>query len=223
MSTSSRPQSPADRSQTFIDWLQLNTRWVSIGAVLVVIGAAAFWFINRSEQIRESNASKALLTAKSSMNSGNEALAVTDLQRVVDRWPNTGAGVEAAMTLATLDYDKGKYQDGIKILEKETKEGHADAALSALYGLIGDGYAQLKKLPDAAKAYERASEAAASKKAKGDAAYQKAKAARTYVAAGDTAKGKQLWTELSKGDIDAVAAEARVRVGELSAVAPPKS
>ena len=220
MSTSSRPQAASDRSQTFIDWLQLNTRWVSLGAVVVLIGAAAFWFINRSAQIRESNASKALLTAKSSMNSGNEALAITDLQRVVDRWPNTGAGVEAAMTLATLDYEKGKYQDGIKILEKESKEGHADAALSALYGLIGDGYAQLKKMPDAAKAYERASEAAASQKAKGEAAYQKAKAARTYVAAGDTAKGKALWMELSNGDVGAVAAEARVRVGELEAGSP---
>jgi tetratricopeptide (TPR) repeat protein len=223
MSTTTRPQAAPDRRQTFIDWLQVNTQWVSIAAVVVALGAIAFWFIHRSAQIRETNASKALSTAKSSLASGNQALALSDLQRVVDRWPNTGAGLEASMTLATLNYEQGKYQDGIKILEKETRESRADVALSSLYSLIGDGYAQLKKLPDAAKAYERAADAATSRRAKGEAAYQKAKAARTFVAAGDTVQGRRLWSELTGNDIETVAAEARVRLGELSAFGTPKS
>ena len=223
MSTSSRPQAAPDRSQTFVDWLQLNTRWISIAGGIVVLGAIAFWFIHRSAQIRETNASKALTTAKSSLVSGNQALAMTDLQHVVDRWPNTGAGLEAAMTLGTLYYDQGKYQEGIKVLEKETRESRADVGLSSLYGLIGDGYAQLKKLPDAAKSYERAADAAASQRLKAEVAYEKAKAARTYVAAGDTVQGRRIWSELANGDIESVAAEARVRVGELSALGTPKS
>ena len=223
MSTTQRPQSSSDRSQTFLDWVQLNQRWVTVGAAVIVVGAAAFWFIQKQSQSREEQASRALLTAKSSLASNNEALAQTDLQTVVNRWPNTSAGVEAAMTLATLDYDKGKYQDGINLLEKEAKQGRADVSLTSLYGLIGDGYAQLKKMPDAAKAYERAAANAASRNAKGEAAYQKSKAARTYVAAGDTAAGRRLWTELMNGDVQAVAAEARVRVGELSAFSTPRS
>ena len=223
MSTTARPQAAPDRRQTFIDWLQLNTGWISIAGVVVLVAAIAFWFIHRTAQIREANASKALMTAKSSLASGNQALAVSDLQRVVDRWPNTGAGLEAAMTLATINYDQGKFQDGIKILEKETHESRANVGLASLYSLIGDGYAQLKKLPDAAKSYQRAAEAATSERARGDAAYQKAKAARTFVAAGDTAQGRRLWGELANGDIETVAAEARVRVGELSAFGSPKS
>jgi predicted negative regulator of RcsB-dependent stress response len=223
MSTSSRPQAAPDRRQTFVDWLQLNTGVLSIAGAVVILGVIAFWFIHRSAQIKETNASKALSTAKSSLASGNQALALSDLQRVVDRWPNTGAGMEAAMTLATLDYDQGKFQDGIKILEKETQESNANVGLSALYSLIGDGYAQLKKLPDAAKAYERAAQAAEGQKLKGDAAYQKSKAARTFVAAGDTAQGRRLWSELAKSDMETVAAEARVRIGELSAFGSPKS
>jgi len=43
------------------------------------------------------------------------------------------------------------------------------------------------------------------------------------VAAGDTVQGRRLWSELTGNDIETVAAEARVRLGELSAFGTPKS
>jgi hypothetical protein len=42
-------------------------------------------------------------------------------------------------------------------------------------------------------------------------------AARDYMAAGKTEEAKAIWTELAKDDTSAEAAEARVRLGELTA------
>ena len=47
---------------------------------------------------------------------------------------------------------------------------------------------------------------------------QKARAARAYATAGDSAKARQLWTELSENTKNAsIASEAKVRLGELTA------
>jgi len=81
--------------------------------------------------------------------------------------------------------------------------------------LEGDGYAQMKKLAEAAKAYEQA---ASSTKFETERAFHLAKAGRAYASAGDTAKARAIWTGLL-GDRSAqsMSAEARVRLGELTA------
>jgi hypothetical protein len=50
--TSVTPERDDDRSaQTFIDWFQINTRWLSIGAAVVVVAAAGYWVWTRSKQM----------------------------------------------------------------------------------------------------------------------------------------------------------------------------
>jgi hypothetical protein len=79
----------------------------------------------------------------------------------------------------------------------------------------------MNKFPDAAKAYERASQAA---EFDAERAYYRAKAARTYASAGNTAEARRLWTDLSKDEkAQSVAAEARVRLAELEAKRAGKS
>ena len=39
------PRGRSDRSQTFIDWIQLNSRWLVIGAVVVLAAGAIWWFM----------------------------------------------------------------------------------------------------------------------------------------------------------------------------------
>jgi predicted negative regulator of RcsB-dependent stress response len=216
--TSIRPPADSDaasRAQTFIDWTRVNSTALTAGAVVVVVAAAGYWFYQRSRQIQEGNAQRALLTAEQSMSAGNVALAQSDLQKVYARWGSTSAGVEAAMLLAQIDYDTGKFQDGVSLLKKVEGLSAAAGAEPTIRSLEGDGYAQMGKLADAAKAYESAADATTYETEK---SFQRAKAARTYQAAGDTAKARQIWAALvDDPKAQSIVAEARIRLGELSA------
>jgi len=206
-------QSNRSRDFDFMEWFQVNSRIIGGAAVVVAVAALGYWFYVRSQQIKTVNAERSLLQAEQSLQSGNTALATSDLQRVVSRYKGTGAGTEAAMLLAQTNYNAGKYQEGIKALQDVS--GKAGASEAGLQSLIGDGYAQMNKPADAAKAYERA---AASAEFSTERAYYKAKAARSYASAGNTAEAKRLWTELSTDEkAQSVAAEARIRLAELDA------
>ena len=209
-------ESAADRAQTLLDWTRVNSTALLIGAVVVVVAAAVYWFYSRSREIQAENAAKALLNAKQSMAAGNLPLAQNDLQTVYSRYGSTPAGVEAAMLLAQIDFDAGKYQDGLNVLQKASGSSAASDAQSTILSLQGDGYAQMKQLAKAASQYEAAAASAAGMET--EHAFLEAKAARTYAEAGDTAKARQLWTSLANDPkTQAVAAEARVRLGELTA------
>lgn len=205
-----------DRSQTILDWFQLNSRAVAIGAVVVVAAAVGYWLYIRTAQTKAENAERALLTAKQSIGSGNSALATSDLSRIVTRFDGTRAAGEAVMLLAQLDYQQGKYQDGVKELQNVADSRSAKGIRPDLYELIGDGQAQMKQLEAAAKTYEKAADAA---DMAGEKAILQSKAARTWEAAGKPDEAKRLWTKLEDSDLAGVSAEAHIRLGELDAVA----
>jgi hypothetical protein len=80
---------------------------------------------------------------------------------------------------------------------------------------LGDGYLSLKNPTAAAKEYEKAADLTDRDLER---ANQKARAARAYTTAGDSAKSRQMWTELASNTKNpSVAAEAKVRLGELTA------
>jgi predicted negative regulator of RcsB-dependent stress response len=214
--TATQPDTTAaDRAQTFIDWTKINARALGVGAAIVLVAAAGYWFYARSKEIQSANAEKALMQAKQSMSAGNLALAQSDLQKVFSRWESTPAGVEAAMLLAQIDFDAGKYQDGLTKLQKVAGTGAAAPSQSTIESLEGDGLAQMGKLADAAKAYQRAADAT---NYEIERAFQRAKAARAFQAAGDAASARAIWTQLATDPTaQTMAAEARVRLGELDA------
>jgi len=208
-------EAAAERAQTFLDWTRINSKALTAGAAVIVVAAAAFWFYQRSQQIQAANAEKALMNAKTSVTAGNLPLAQTDLQNVYSRYGSTAAGVEAGMLLAQVDFDSGKPQDGINVIDKVAGSRAASSVAPTLMSLKGDGLAQMGKLTDAAKQYEAAAQASTFETEK---AYYKAKAARTYQTAGDTAKAHKLWSDLvNDPKAQAMASEARVRLGELTA------
>ncbi len=212
--TATQPDTTAvDRAQTFIDWTKINAKALSVGAAIIVVAALGYWFYARSKEIQFANAEKALMQAKQSMTAGNLALAQSDLQKVFSRWESTPAGVEAAMLLAQIDFDGGKYQDGLTKLQKVVGSSVASANQSTIESLEGDGYAQMGKLAEAGKRYDQA---AADTPFEIEKAFQKAKAARAYQAAGDAAKARAIWTDLATDPkAQTMAAEARIRLGEL--------
>jgi tetratricopeptide (TPR) repeat protein len=148
------------------------------------------------------------------MQAGNLVLAQSDLTKLVNRYGGTAAGSEGAMILASIEYDQGKYQEGIQVLEKAA--GGAPGPMEVqLRTLIGDGYLSMKNVPSAAKEFERAAAISTHELEK---ANQRAKAARAYMVGGDTAKARQIWSELAGDEkVPTVAAEAKVRLGELTA------
>jgi hypothetical protein len=86
--------------------------------------------------------------------------------------------------------------------------------------VMAAGYEQLKNYSAAGDQYEKAS-----KVARFDADRQRhlAQAAMCYLQAGNKEKAKQIWTDLGADSKGAVAGEARVRLGELTAAPAPKS
>jgi predicted negative regulator of RcsB-dependent stress response len=208
------------KTQSFAEWIQANSRAVGIGAIVVLVGGAGYWFYLRSAEIKRLNAERGLSQAKQSLNAGNAALAQTDLQRVASRYKGTPAGAQAAMLLAKLEYDQGKYAEGIKALEPYQTGGAAGPNLAPVWALTADGQLALGQAA-AANSYQKAAEATS---LPGERSTYWAKAARAFMTAGKDAEARAIWERLST-DPDAVAVknEAEIRLGELSAKSAGKS
>jgi len=201
-----------ERTESIFEWLHVNTRLVTIAAVVVAVAAVGGWLYTRAQAGKELRAEQALLRAEQSIGQGNVPLAQTDLQKLISTQSGTAGASQGAMLLAQTYYDKGEYQKGIDALEKSgaaRKEFEAGAE-----ALIGDGYSQLGKYAEAATHYRKAADAT---RFKNDRDGYLADAARNLMAGKDTAQARQLWQEVLKDENSMFAAEARVRLGELTA------
>ena len=74
------------KAESFLDWFHVNSRLVSIGAIVVAAIAFGVWFVQRTALNETMSADKQLLTAKQSLNSGNAPLAEADLKKVVAKY-----------------------------------------------------------------------------------------------------------------------------------------
>jgi predicted negative regulator of RcsB-dependent stress response len=221
MSPTQTIETEPTRTQSFADWLQLNSRAVTIGLVVIALGAAGYWFYLRSAEIKRTNAERGLNQAKQSLSAGNTALAQSDLGKVADRYKGTPSGAQAAMLLAQLDFDQGKVPDGLKVLEPYQSSRAAGPMLASIWSLTGDGQLAMGKAADAAASYQKAAE---STELPGEKALYMSKEARALSLAGKDADARQLWQKLlDDPDAVAVQTEARVRLGELSAKPAGKS
>jgi tetratricopeptide (TPR) repeat protein len=210
-----------DEGWSFFDWIQANSRAVSIGAALVVVAGIGFWFYVRSNEIKRLNAERGLNQAKQSLGAGNAALAMNDLQRVATRYTGTSAGSQAAMLLAQLNYQQGKYAEGIKALEPYHTARAAGPSLGAIWALTGDGQIGADKLPDALTSYQKAVEATS---APAERATYLAKHAKALMLAGKDAEALVIWERLAADpDASILRNEAKVRIGELTARPAGKS
>ena len=221
MSPTQTIETEPTRTQSFADWLQVNSRLITIGLVVVAIGGAGYWFYLRSAEIKRTNAERGLNQAKQSLSAGNAALAQSDLGKVADRYKGTPSGAQAAMILAQLDFDQGKVPDGLKVLEPYQNSRAAGPMLGSIWSLTGDGQLASGKPQDAAASYRKAADAT---ELPGERAMHLAKAARALMLAGKDAEARDIWQKLiDDPDAVAVQTEARVRLGELTAKPAAKS
>jgi predicted negative regulator of RcsB-dependent stress response len=216
---STEPVSPLKqpKAESFMDWFQINSRWVGVGAVAVLVAVVAAWYVPRAKLQKNQNADRQLLIAKQSLAPGNAnlPLAEVDLKKVADRYEGTSAGAEAGILLAQMKLEKGDNLGAATYLEGLTTRLKNGPDAVTARTLLGDAYSQLTKYAEAAAEYERAAQATSMSNEK---TFLLMKAGHAFMAAGKSPEARKIWQALAnQGDNPAAAAEARVRLGELSA------
>lgn len=195
------------------DWVMLHKREVTWGVVALAVVVLGLWYYERSQTLRAQRAESQYFQARQAAASGNVLLAASDLQKVATRYEGTRGGAQAALTAAQLMYDQKKYKEGIAALEKAEPKA-PDEFKASIHVLEAGGYEELKDFVSAAAQYKLAVTAT---RFPADKAQYQAAAARDYMAAGKSDEAKAIWTELAKDETGPMAAEAKVRLGEVSA------
>jgi tetratricopeptide (TPR) repeat protein len=188
--------------------------WAILTLAVAVLG---YWYYERSQALKAQRAETAYFQARQSAAAGNLPLAISDLKKVAARYEGTRAGTQASVTLAQALYQQKKFKEGIAALKNAEGKAPADFRPS-IHVLEAGGYEELKDFVTAAEQYKVA---AKETRFPVDRAQYQAAAARDYTAAGKTEEAKAIWTELAKDETGPMAAEAKVRLGELLAKPMP--
>ncbi len=195
------------------DWMLLHKRELTWALVALAVIVGGFWFFERSQSIKAQRAETAYFQARQSASAGNIPLAISDLKKVVARYEGTRAGTQAALSLSQAMFDQKQYKEGIAVL-KQVEAKAPDDFRPSIHVLEAAGYEELKDFVAAAEQYTLAAKAT---EFPVDKIKYQAGAARDYMAAGKTEEAKAIWTELAKDETSPDGAEARVRLGELTA------
>lgn len=208
--TATVPIEEESTTDRIMEWARANTSKISIGGIVVVAIAAVGLLWRASADKKEVRASQALAAAQNVVQSGNAALAQSDLQALLRRYGGTTAAIQARMLLAQVHFGQGKIEDGLRELDAVDSPGPFAASV---HGLRAAGLEQAGKPAEAAAEYERA--ASAANTTLGKASYQ-SDAARAYLAAGNADAARRLWEAMAADDANPLAGEAKVRLGEIS-------
>jgi predicted negative regulator of RcsB-dependent stress response len=203
------------KAESFLDWFHINSKLVTVGAVVVLVAGAGAWYYQTAKTQKQQNADRQLLLAKQSLAPGNAnlPLAESDLKKVSDRYAGTPAGTEAGMLLAQLKLEKGDYQGAVTFLQDLAGKISSGPNAASVRSLLGDAEAQLGKTAEAAAEYERA---AGLTEMPNEKSYLLSKAGHAYMAADKHPEARRVWEVLARNqDSPGLAAEAKVRLGEL--------
>ena len=213
---STRPANPGfqtDSSESAAEWLVLHKQRVLMGVAAIAILFVGAWFYRSMGQKKADRAESAYFQARQAMASGNAPLALTDLRNVTTRYKGTPGAAQAALTIAQILYDQGKFQEGMAELEKVAGSRPEEMA-PAVHVMLGAGYEGLRQFDKAAAEYRTAAEVT---RFPNDAAAFKASAARAFMAGGKPDSARVIWAELAADPEGSMVSEARVRLGELTA------
>jgi tetratricopeptide (TPR) repeat protein len=149
-----KPADAAENAQELKEKLALSQKYlmwgmIAIAAVAVVV--IIYIFAVRNPGIEAAN--EAIGQADLTYTQGNDSLALAQYQQVANEYGYDAAN-RAALMAATLLYQKGEYQQAIdQLSDYNPTEAIVGAAA---YSLEGDCYVNLKKYPEALKAFDKA-------------------------------------------------------------------
>jgi hypothetical protein len=208
-----------DPTESLVAWVREHARSVGITVAALVVLGGGVWLYQYASVQQSLKADEQLLLPERSLGAGNVPLAQNDLKQVVQRYKGTAAATQAAMLLAQTYYDQNKQTDGISVLEGVPRGGASAPFAPAVEALIAVGYSDQGKYREASTHYQTASTLTPYKDVRQQ---YTANAARASTYAGDTAEAVALWTQLANDESSPQAAEAHLRLGELTAKAAPK-
>ncbi len=209
-----RPPITVD-ADSLLDTVQLYRKPLTIGAIIVaaLVGGAFLWQANNAR--RSAQAEKAFYDAVG-LYAQKDAKAAEALDKVAQRYDGTAGGAQAALLLAQARYDEGKFDDGLKALDR-IKSPKAFA--SGIESLKAAGYEGKLQFDKAAEHYQAAVDKAP---LSGEKEYLQGELARALTAAGKTDEARKVWQSLAAKPDSPMAGEARIRVGELEVAAAKK-
>jgi predicted negative regulator of RcsB-dependent stress response len=202
-------ESPLD---TATAWVQAYQKPILIGVGVVAVAVAGLTLVKRSGEQKRMNAERQYFEAQRAAGQ-NPQLAQTELAKVATRYAGTAAGDRAALMQAQLLLQDNKPADALAKLQALSTSGGAARLGSTLYSLMGAAYENLNKPKEAAETYLKAADATTFANEK---AQRQADAARSWSVAGRSADAVNLWKALASDENNPMAAEARVRLGELA-------
>ena len=205
--------------ENLMDTIRTHSREFTIGAIAVIAIGGGLFLWRQSSLQKEARAEQALNDATFAIQSGNRPLAMADLGKVIERYRDTPAGVEASLISAQLSFEDAKYDDGVKVLEAVKKSSAITNFAAEVDGLIGGAYADQKKYDAAAKQYLAAADESKFQAMKD---FYQADAARVLAIAGKKDEARKLWEGIASRPDSPALGEAKVRLGELTA-APAKN
>jgi|GEM_PF-1198407 len=206
---------PQPKATSFVDWFHINSRWVALGGAAVAVAGLVAWYVPHQRALASENAGRMLLAAKQSLNSGNAQLAESDLKKVADRYEGSAAGAEAGMLLGQLKLERGDAAGAVTHLTDLSTKTKSGPSAAAVRGLLADALSQANKPADAAAEYERAAGLTTMANEK---AFLMSKAGYAFMAAGKRVEATRVFQALAdQQDAIGLAAEAKVRLGELAA------
>ena len=185
-----------------------------IGVVVVAaLISAGIWFVITAEVRRESFARGELENARVVAQTGNLALAASDLSELADTYQGTMAAEEAVILLARIRLTESQPALALVELRKLIANGPSSQFRGPAYGLLGNALEQGGNFREAAAAYGNAANEAWYPFLTAE---YLSDAGRTYALAGDTAQAVIAYERIVQefGESD-VAVEARVRLAEL--------
>lgn len=220
MTTPTRPSSRSQSTfESFSEWFDKYNKQITYGVIGIALVIGGVWFYERSQSLKGERAERAYFAAQQSI-PGNLPLAESDLRKLITRYDGTTAANQARLTLAQLLFDENKFGEGIDALKKSLPSLEKSDFGSAAHVMMAAGYEQLRKFDEAAAQY-----AAAAKADRFDPDRQRHESSQAHalLLAGKRDQAKAIWTRLGADSKGAVAGEARVRLGEMSAQPEPKS
>ena len=206
------PMELDDHADNLVEWLKANQRQASLIGIAVVVIVAGGMLWRSSSDKKELNAGRSLAEAQRSFSAGNLALAQSDLQKLVQRYDGTVASDQGRLLLAQVYYDEGKVAEGLKALDGMNASGPFKASL---HGIRAAGLEQSGKSAEAGAEYLKAADASVTDSDKGQ---YRSDAARALNLAGKKDEALKIWREMAADENSPFGAEAKLRIGELTAV-----
>ena len=204
-----------DHTEGFVDWSRDHVRELVLAALAIVTIAAAFWLYGYSTRRNRARAELLLNQAETSLAAQRIPEAQSQLERLVRGYEGSPAAGQGLLRLSQVLYDQGKYAEGISRLEAALGEFEDGPFAVAVRQLLAAGYEQMN---EPAKAAERYGEAASRATFETERDQLIGRAARAWADAGNKEEAIRLWREIAAKPGHPMANEARIRIGELTAV-----